>query len=87
MEVCLYIYKYQKFLEKFLDKKCQTSKILFLGTEFESSRIKDQRLDKIFEEMNYKEDTKEKVYLAPNLLQYPEELAVEEKFVDEKKQI
>jgi len=37
--------------------------------------------------MNYKEDTKEKVYLAPNLLQYPEELAVEEKFVDEIKQI
>jgi hypothetical protein len=40
-----------------------TSKILFLGTEFESTRISDvnfylyfikERLDKIFAEMNYK---------------------------------
>ena len=39
-----------------------TSKILFLGTEFESSRIKDTRLDKIFDEMNYKEEKKEELY-------------------------
>ena len=41
MEVLIYISKKKKFLEKFLEKKSMTSKILFLGTEFESSRIKD----------------------------------------------
>jgi len=35
--------------------------------------------------MNYKEDKKEEAYLSSNLLQYPEELEVEDKFVDEKK--
>lgn len=54
----------EKWIEKYLDKKAMTSKILFLGTEFEASRIKDERLDKIFDEMNYKEEKKEENFLS-----------------------
>lgn len=92
----------QKWLEKFLDKKSQTSKVLFLGTEFEATRIKhvnnkfymdyfsifncniQERLDKIFEEMNFKEEIKEEKYLSKELLDQDNELEIDEEFCDEK---
>ena len=36
----------KKWLEKYLEKKAMTSKILFLGTEFEATRIKDVIINK-----------------------------------------
>lgn len=77
----------EKWIEKILHKKAMTSKILFLGTEFESTRIKDERFDKIFEEMNKKVDHKEEKYLSSNLLTTEDELMTSEAFVDENTQI
>jgi hypothetical protein len=45
-----------------------TSRILFLGTELEASRIEEPRLTKIFEEMNRREEKREENFLAPDLL-------------------
>ncbi|EGR28085.1 hypothetical protein IMG5_183420 [Ichthyophthirius multifiliis] len=83
----LRISQMEKWLEKILEKKAMTSQILFLGTEFEATRIKDPRLDKIFEELNYHEEVIEDKYLSKQLLQFPEELEVNEEFVNEDEQI
>lgn len=57
--------------------------MLFLGTEFEATRINDERLDKIYEEMNYREETKEEKHLAKELLEQDNELELDEEFCDE----
>ena len=44
----------EKWLEKYLDQKQRTSQVLFLGTEFEQTRIKDRRMDQIVDQINYK---------------------------------
>ncbi|KAL4491859.1 hypothetical protein ABPG72_006114 [Tetrahymena utriculariae] len=77
----------EKWLEKILDKKARTSKILFLGTEFESTRIKHEKLDKIFEDWNYKEEVVEQKKLSKDLLEQPDELDTNEEFVNEDEQI
>ena len=77
----------QKWIEKFLEKKAMTSRILFLGTEFEASRIKEQRLDRIFAEMNYVENKKEENFLDPKLIENPDDdkQKQEQVFTDESK--
>jgi hypothetical protein len=40
----------EPWIEKYLEKKGMTRQILFLATEFESTRIQDKRMDQLFKE-------------------------------------
>jgi hypothetical protein len=40
----------EPWIEKYLEKKGMTRQILFLATEFESTRIHDKRMDELFKE-------------------------------------
>lgn len=64
----------EKWIERFLEKKSRTSKILFLGTEYEATRIKDSRIDRIIEEMNYKPEKKDLRRLSNSLISLNDEV-------------
>ena len=52
-----------------------TSQILFLGTEFEKTRINDPRMQHILDQLSYEELRRETTSLDPELLEEPGELA------------
>jgi Ca2+-binding EF-hand superfamily protein len=57
----------ENWIERYLHNKGITSQILFVGTEFESTRIKNERIDKYTRDAPEPEEKKEVGRLAPEL--------------------
>lgn len=76
----------EKWLEKYLDQKQRTSQVLFLGTEFEKTRIKDKRMEQIVDQINYKPVRKQVYNLEGVLLEGENELEEIELLGDESMQ-